>query len=52
MKKIILLIVISAGFFLAARFLLGGDEDTWICRNGEWVEHGHPSAPKPQSVCR
>ena len=26
-------------------------EDTWICVNNQWVKHGNPSAPMPQSGC-
>lgn len=34
-----------------ARLLFGGDEDTWICVDNEWVKHGNPSAPTPQTGC-
>lgn len=33
------------------RFVVGGDEDTWICDNGQWIKHGVPSAPMPTSGC-
>jgi hypothetical protein len=36
---------------LAARFILGGPEDSWICSNGAWVKHGNPSASMPTSGC-
>ena len=32
-----------------ARRLSG--EDNWLCRNGEWVKHGNPSAPMPTEPC-
>jgi len=52
-KKIYLvfaiIIVLLAGIF-SARFLSG--EDDWICQNGQWIEHGHPSAPMPAIPCR
>lgn len=32
------------------RFLSG--EDAWICKDGQWIQHGHPSALKPTSACR
>lgn len=54
MKKflqILLIILIIAVIVLSARFLIGGDEDTWLCLNGEWVKHGAPSAPKPTTGC-
>jgi hypothetical protein len=53
MKKIALIfgIVVLAGFFI--RFVVGGDEDTWICdkQKREWVQHGNPSATKPETPC-
>ena len=33
------------------RFVVGGDEDTWLCENGQWVKHGVPSAQMPTSGC-
>ncbi len=26
-------------------------EDTWLCENGVWVEHGKPDAPQPSGGC-
>lgn len=54
MKKIVvvLIIIIAVGvIILGIRFLFGGDEDTWLCDNGEWVKHGNPSAEKPTTPC-
>lgn len=54
MKKIILvavLFVIAVVLLFAARFILGGPEDDWICQNNTWVKHGHPSAPMPAAPC-
>jgi len=37
----LLLIFILSLFFI--RFVLGGDEDTWmIDENGTWIKHGNP----------
>lgn len=49
---IILLGIIIAllTFVVAAR--LSTPEDTWICRDGEWMEHGKPSASKPTLECK
>ncbi len=41
-----LILVIGALFIF-----LRGDEDTWICQNGQWVAHGHPNAPQPSKPC-
>ena len=50
-------VIIAVAILLAAtavvvgvRFL-GGDEDKWICINGEWVKQGNPVSPKPTVPC-
>ncbi|TSC91433.1 MAG: hypothetical protein CEN90_562 [Parcubacteria group bacterium Licking1014_17] len=47
---IIVMLVIAVWFGI--RFFIGGNEDTWICDNGQWVRHGNPSAPKPTEECK
>jgi hypothetical protein len=50
MKKVVaiaFLFLIAVGFILFLR----GNEDAWICSNGNWVKHGNPSAPKPTKPC-
>ncbi len=55
MKRLLipLLVVLAVGFLVvfAVRVLLGGNEDTWICVDNQWVRHGNPSVPMPQSGC-
>jgi len=54
MKKILILLLIINIFLLGlfvVRFLFGGDEDTWICTNNQWVKHGNPKAPMPSVNC-
>ncbi len=36
---------------LGVLLILRGDEDTWLCQNGQWVKHGVPSAPMPSAGC-
>lgn len=53
-KKILTIIiaviaVLAVWFFV--RFVIGGPEDDWICKNGQWVKHGAPSAPMPTEPC-
>src|SRR4030042_3591564 len=48
---IFLMLLIGGGAILAIRFLAGGNEDTWICQDGQWVKHGNPSATKPNTPC-
>jgi putative hemolysin len=31
--------------------LFSGNEDTWLCQNGQWVKHGNPSAAMPSTGC-
>jgi len=50
-KKLLTIFIILIGIFLVAlsiRSLFGGDEDTWIKVNGQWVKHGNPSNPMPE----
>lgn len=35
---------------LSVRFF-SGSEDTWLCKDGEWVAHGSPTQPKPTTPC-
>lgn len=44
----VLLGMLLSGFGL---ILLRGSEDSWICREGTWVKHGNPNAPKPIVPC-
>jgi hypothetical protein len=37
--------------FVAGVIRLFSGEDDWMCKNGEWIEHGHPSTPKPTGIC-
>jgi len=46
----VIFIVALAVVILALRFF-SGDEDTWLCSGGQWVKHGHPSAPQPTTGC-
>jgi putative hemolysin len=48
---LVMAIVILAGAILMFRFFIGGDEDTWLCQNNQWVRHGNPSAAMPSSGC-
>jgi len=47
----LLLILLAGASFLALRFFLGGEEDTWLCVNNQWVKHGNPAAPMPTEGC-
>jgi hypothetical protein len=48
----IAVILLGAATFLVIRFVLGGDEDTWICEENGWVAHGNPDAEKPATGCK
>jgi putative hemolysin len=45
---LIALAVIAAG---AALFFIRGNEDTWLCQDGQWVRHGSPAKPMPTTPC-
>jgi len=43
-------ILIAAGLVINLRLLSG--EDDWICKNGQWIQHGKPASPQPTGICR
>jgi uncharacterized membrane protein len=54
-KKSFLLLIalcIIVGAAVAATIRLTASEDDWICSNGQWVQHGHPSIPMPTTPCK
>jgi len=50
LTKIIFGLAAAAAVLLVIRFVFGGNEDTWICRNDQWVKHGQPATPKPEAT--
>jgi hypothetical protein len=52
MKKTIIitavLLLIAGG---AVLIMLRGNEDNWICEDGQWARHGNPSSPMPTDPC-
>ena len=54
MKKVIIIfgiLIVFIAVVFSLRFLLGGSEDNWLCRSGEWVKHGNPRVPPPAMPC-
>ena len=51
LKRIILAIIILIAIALVLRFLIGGNEDTWMCSAGDWIKYGNPASPMPSEVC-
>ena len=51
-KIAVVIFFLLAVFLLLARLFVGGGEDTWMCIDGEWVRHGVPSAPMPETECK
>lgn len=51
MKKVIIAVLIIIGVLFFLRFVIGGPEDSWICKDGNWIKHGRPSYPKPITPC-
>lgn len=41
----------SIGILFSVRFLIGGNEDTWLCVDNQWVKHGNPLSPAPLEGC-
>ena len=51
MRKRNLILIILAVLLFVFILRLFSDEDTWICKDGEWIKHGNPNAPQPTSTC-
>ena len=56
MKKFLLvlfslLIIASGGYYFYLEIFNKG-EDTWICKDGNWIKHGSPKEEKPSIDCR
>lgn len=52
-SRIAYLVFVLILFALLAVFglRLFSGEDNWICRDGQWIRHGHPSFPSPAVQC-
>ena len=50
--KVLGVLFVLIGAVLVLRFVLGGNEDTWICQDEAWVKHGNPSQPQPVIPCQ
>lgn len=48
---VILGVLMAVGGSLLATRFLSGDEDTWVCQDGMWIEHGKPIRPMPSESC-
>jgi len=54
MKRVVRILFITLAIIVVIftiRFIIGGSEDDWICVDGEWIKHGVPYAPKPETGC-
>jgi hypothetical protein len=49
MLSIAIALFVAVAVVAGIRFFSG--EDDWICVQGAWVQHGHPSAPMPVTPC-
>jgi hypothetical protein len=43
-----LVLLLSFLILLIIRFVIGGDEDTWLTNGNTWIKHGNPSSPMPK----
>lgn len=52
-KKIILVTSIAVLIIFSVIIVLrfSTPEDAWICKNNQWIKHGNPSDPMPESGC-
>ncbi len=48
-KYVYLLLILFFLTIFSIRLFAG--EDDWICQDGQWVRHGKPSMPMPETSC-
>ncbi len=46
-----LIIALFIASIIVGGLRLFSGEDTWICRDGQWQQHGQPDSPMPTSAC-
>ena len=51
MSKTYFLVGLLISIIVFGLLLLRRNEDTWICKNGNWTKHGNPNNPPPQEGC-
>jgi uncharacterized membrane protein len=51
-RKYIIFAVLLAILLSIFTLRLFSGEDNWICENGQWVKHGHPSFAAPTVPCK
>jgi len=49
--KVLIMAIIILVILIVIFILKVGSEDSWMCVAGQWVQHGHPSAPMPNWSC-
>lgn len=52
--KLIYTVLVLIFFLVMAVFSirLFSGEDNWVCQSGQWVKHGQPDFPAPQTECK
>lgn len=50
-KRLTIQLLIFLGIVVVVLLILRGNEDNWLCQNGQWVKHGNPDATKPTIGC-
>lgn len=48
-RKILIVILIFILTVVCLKCL--SNEDDWICEDGKWIMHGHPSSENPLETC-
>jgi hypothetical protein len=50
-RKLMIIGLIAAMVVVIIIIRFASAEDNWICQDGKWIKHGHPSIPKPTEAC-
>ena len=48
-NKVVVVLLLIVCIIFAIKSMSG--EDSWICKEGQWVKHGNPSSPAPINGC-
>ena len=53
-KKLVYVVFVFFLFVILAiaSIRLFSGEDDWICKDGQWIAHGHPDFPAPTAQCK
>lgn len=49
--SLVVFVAVFVSFFLLRMWLTNTERNVWLCKNGEWVQVGHPTGQPPGRTC-